>query len=161
MSFLETLADKFFHAFYQKDWPGENESTLDKLFIAEVYEAQDCVAQKRMGVGESVVGYKVGCTSAAIRSQFGLKEAICGRLFHPHVQEEGVRLDWTPLLWAACQGHKEVVELLIAKGADVNAKMMDGKTPLDYAVHFIYTKTADLLRKHGGKTGEELKAEGK
>jgi len=114
-----------------------------------------------MGVGESVVGYKVGCTSAAIRSQFGLKEAICGRLFHPHVQEEGVRLDWTPLLWAACQGHKEVVELLIAKGADVNAKMMDGKTPLDYAVHFIYTETADLLRKHGGKTGEELKAEGK
>ena len=51
--------------------------------------------------------------------------------------------------------------MLIAKGADVNAKMMDGKTPLDYAVHFIYTKTADLLRKHGGKTGEELKAEGK
>ena len=25
----------------------------------------------------------------------------------------------------------------------------------------IYTETADLLRKHGGKTGEELKAEGK
>jgi len=24
-----------------------------------------------------------------------------------------------------------------------------------------YAKTADLLRKHGGKTGEELKAEGK
>jgi len=24
-----------------------------------------------------------------------------------------------------------------------------------------HTKTADLLRKHGGKTGEELKAEGK
>lgn len=38
MSFLETLADKFFHAFYQKDWPGENESTLDKLFIAEALE---------------------------------------------------------------------------------------------------------------------------
>ena len=72
MSFLETLADKFFHAFYQKDWPGENESTLDKLSIAEAYEVQDCVAQKRMDVGESVVGYKVGCTSAAIRSQFGL-----------------------------------------------------------------------------------------
>jgi len=25
----------------------------------------------------------------------------------------------------------------------------------------IYTETADLLRKHGAKTGEELKAEGK
>jgi len=31
------------------------------------------------------------------------------------------------------------------------------KTPLDWASG----KMADLLRKHGGKTGEELEAEGK
>ena len=48
MNSLEILADKFFHAFYQKDWPGENEPTLDKLSISEAYEVQDCVAQKRM-----------------------------------------------------------------------------------------------------------------
>ena len=54
-------------------------------------------------------------------------------------------------------GHKETVELLIAKGADVNAKNVDGRTPLDWTGG----ETADLLRKHGGKTGEELKAEGK
>ena len=29
---------------------------------------------------------------------------------------------WTPLWYAADEGHKEIVELLIAKGADVNAK---------------------------------------
>jgi hypothetical protein len=29
------------------------------------------------------------------------------------------------------------------------------------AIHLKRTETADLLRKHGGKTGEELKAEGK
>jgi hypothetical protein len=29
------------------------------------------------------------------------------------------------------------------------------------AINSKNTKTADLLRKHGGKTGEELKAEGK
>jgi hypothetical protein len=34
---------------------------------------------------------------------------------------------------------------------------VNGKTPLDLANNEI----ADLLRKHGGKTGEELKAEGK
>ena len=39
----------------------------------------------------------------------------------------------------------------------MNAKDDDGKTPLDSADGEI----ADLLRKHGGKTGEELKAEGK
>jgi hypothetical protein len=62
---------------------------------------------------------------------------------------------------AAYHGHKEIVELLIAKGADVNAKDDDGKTPLNWAIDFKKTETADLLRKHGGKTGEELKAEGK
>jgi len=58
-------------------------------------------------------------------------------------------------------GTKEVAELLIAKGADVNAKDEDGETPLYYAIARQNPKTADLLRKHGGKTGEELKAEGK
>ena len=66
--------------------------------------------------------------------------------------------DTTPLHYAAWEGHTEVVELLIAKGADVNAKRVDDETPLDWA---MTTETADLLRKHGGKTGEELKAEGK
>ena len=58
-------------------------------------------------------------------------------------------------------GNKEVAELLIAKGADVNAKVAYGETPLDKAIERDHPETADLLRKHGGKTGEELKAEGK
>ena len=65
--------------------------------------------------------------------------------------------DATPLHGAAFNGHAEIVELLIDAGADVNAQLNDGKTPLDVASG----KTATLLRKHGGKTGEELKAEGK
>jgi len=50
--------------------------------------------------------------------------------------------------------------LLISKGADVNANT-DNKTPLDSAYINKDTELFDLLRKHGGKTGEELKAEGK
>jgi hypothetical protein len=37
--------------------------------------------------------------------------------------------------------------------------MDDGRTPLDVAIKIKRTETADLPRKHGGKTGEELKAE--
>ena len=66
----------------------------------------------------------------------------------------------TPLYYAVEDGHKKMVELLIARGANVNAKS-NGDTPLDLAIVWKKPKTADLLRKHGGKTGEELKAEGK
>ena len=81
----------------------------------------------------------------------------------------------TPLHLAALMGHKEIAELLIAKGADVNAKFEKTGdevgltsieiflvlTPLDWAIEDNHTEIADLLRKHGAKTGEELKAEGK
>ena len=77
----------------------------------------------------------------------------------------------TPLHFAAAGDQKEIVELLLASGADVNAKdeprtikngkRVQGSTPLDTANDASHPETADLLRKHGGKTGEELKAEGK
>ncbi|MEE2948033.1 MAG: ankyrin repeat domain-containing protein [Verrucomicrobiota bacterium] len=57
------------------------------------------------------------------------------------------------LFIAAHEGHRKVAELLIGEGADVNETNSSGETPLDWAKG----ETADLLRKHGGKTGEELK----
>jgi ankyrin repeat protein len=68
---------------------------------------------------------------------------------------------WIPLLYATAEGQEEVVDLLIAAGTDVNTKDGDGDTSLDWAIMRNHTETAALLRKHGGKTGAELKAEGK
>ena len=60
---------------------------------------------------------------------------------------------WTPL-HAAVMGGKETVELLIDNGANVNAKVESGSykgmTPLDLASK---AEIADLIRKHGGKSG--------
>jgi len=64
----------------------------------------------------------------------------------------------TSLHFASEKSHKEIAKLLIKKGVDVNAKRNDSATPLDEADD---EETIALLRKHGGKTGEELKAEGK
>jgi ankyrin repeat protein len=58
---------------------------------------------------------------------------------------------WTPLHSAAEEGHKDLVELLITKGANVNAKDEDGVTPLQYAKIEGHTGIVELLRKHGAK----------
>ena len=74
-----------------------------------------------------------------------------------------------PITDAAYNGNIEAVKQHLAAGTDVNAKILSsvfkGDTPLDWAetppLDWAKTETAALLRKHGGKTGEELKAEGK
>ena len=68
----------------------------------------------------------------------------------------------TPLHVAVMQQELyEVVELLIKKGVNINARNNGKVTPLGMAIMFNRKETATLLRKHGGKTGKELKAEGK
>ena len=61
---------------------------------------------------------------------------------------------------------EEILKRLISKGANVNAPITSGEhkgfTPLDLATYGTKKQaklkgTANLLRKHGGKTGEELK----
>jgi len=41
------------------------------------------------------------------------------------------------------------------------AGLVASRESLDWAIQRDQTEIADLLRKHGGKTGAELKAEGK
>ena len=65
---------------------------------------------------------------------------------------------YTPLHDPVDEGHKKIVELLIAKGAGVNAKDdSQGKTPLNIAILGKQPEPADLLVKPGAKTGEVLK----
>ena len=61
----------------------------------------------------------------------------------------------TPLHDAAEYSHLEIAEMLINRAPDMNALDINGDTPLDLA----NGETADLIRRHGGKTGKELKAE--
>ncbi|MDE2643842.1 MAG: ankyrin repeat domain-containing protein [Verrucomicrobiota bacterium] len=68
--------------------------------------------------------------------------------------------EWTPLHLAVKERRTETVKLLISKNADVNV-IAQGETPLDMVRSAGLVKETEaiskLLRKHGGKTGAELK----
>ena len=57
---------------------------------------------------------------------------------------------WTPLHYAVVSGQKDVAELLLAHGAEVNAEDNDGFTPLHVATANGHKEMAELLRQHGG-----------
>ena len=127
MTFVEMFAGRFFDAFYERRWGGAREPHVSILSMEDSYRVQDAVAQMRIDKGERVAGYKVGCTSTAIRSQFGLQEPIHGRVFRPHVYEEGAELYWND--YANCAIEPEMV-LTIGKdlrGESLSeAELIDG-----------------------------------
>lgn len=62
----------------------------------------------------------------------------------------------TPLHHAARHGDVEVIKVLLAHGADPNAKTPVGATPLHVARAFGEEKAAKVLVEAGAKTGSEL-----
>lgn len=91
---IEEFADIFLNIFYSGSWNNSIQHPVSDLSIQESYAVQDKVTEKKIAKGESVIGYKVGCTSSAIQSQFGLDEPIFGRLFWPHIFKDGEELNW-------------------------------------------------------------------
>ena len=59
----------------------------------------------------------------------------------------------TPLSWAALEGRSEIVEILIAAGADVNGVNRDGATPLHAAAFMGQLELAKLLLENGADVG--------
>jgi ankyrin repeat protein len=51
---------------------------------------------------------------------------------------------------AAAKGERGIVELLVAKGANVNSKNNYGDTPLHLAEKAGINDIVELLRQHGG-----------
>lgn len=62
------------------------------LSVAEAYELQAAVAAQRCRRGEQIIGYKVGCTAAKVRSQLGIDHCIMGRLYDSERHSSGATL---------------------------------------------------------------------
>ena len=163
---LKPSSEYFLLGFPQK-------KSVQSSFFSAARKGDIEAVKKHLSDGADINAKQVGIGWSALHTATsqGNKE-VAGLLI-----AEGAKMDsktrqgWTALFMATLGSHKEIVELLISNGADVNAKNDKGWTPLDLVetvseedspeVQAADKEIADLLREHGGKTGEELKAEGK
>ena len=123
---IERLAESFTKAFYDKHWPSEPALSVNSLSLAEAYAVQDRVEALRMERGEELAGYKVGCTSNAIRRQFGLDEPISARLFHPHIYSAGATFCRQDFIKCAIEP-----EMVISVGVDLQGVGLSDDELLD------------------------------
>jgi ankyrin repeat protein len=61
-----------------------------------------------------------------------------------------------PLLsYAALHGHTQIMKLLLERGADVDRRDLNRRTPLSWAAEYCQFKAAKLLIDHGAKINAE------
>ncbi len=82
MDVIENIAKSFYQYFKDGEVRFELED-ISELSMEQAYQCQEAFLKLREKDGDQPYGYKVGCTSAAIREQFGFDEPIYGRLMTP------------------------------------------------------------------------------
>ncbi len=88
---LQELAQRML-ADYDARTQSERFGELIDLTTVQAYALQEETARLREERGETVIGYKIGCTSKTIQVQLGVKEPIFGRLFDTGCHPAGARL---------------------------------------------------------------------
>lgn len=93
---------------YDARKPGLCTSEPLHITIAESYELQSAIAFQRELRGETIIGYKVGCTSRQIQAQLGVNEPIFGRLFAQESHPSGSSLSAAAFANLAVEGELAV-----------------------------------------------------
>jgi 2-keto-4-pentenoate hydratase len=110
---LKRFVEQVSSCFRTHRGPTQSED-FPSVTLSQAYEVQDEFLATRVRQGAKVVGWKVGCTSAAIRHQFGLSQAISGKLTEPEIFRSGDRLPSSSFVDCAVEP-----ELVFRLGADL------------------------------------------
>ena len=70
---IDSLAREMTGIFRDHRLDRTGEADIHALSLDQAYEVQKAFLAARIKEGERPVGYKIGCTSPAIRAQFGLE----------------------------------------------------------------------------------------
>ena len=93
---------------YDQGRPGTLFAGGIELSVDQAYALQSAVVDLRCKRGEKVIGYKVGCTSPAIRFQLGIDHCIMGRLFDTEQYASGKSVPGKAYAGLACEGELAV-----------------------------------------------------
>lgn len=89
---LQELAERQWRD-YRAHTPGTYFAAAEPLLLEEAYNLQDAVARLRIAAGDSVIGYKVGCTGPGTTALFGMAGPIRGCLFRSELRRAGATID--------------------------------------------------------------------
>ena len=78
------------------------------MSVAAAYHLQDAVTRLRIEAGESVIGYKVGCTGPGTKAQFGMNGPIRGTLFQDEARQNNAVINPNEFCQLAIEGEMAV-----------------------------------------------------
>ncbi len=155
---------EYFHARQtRRRWDGALPPGVDRLSLDDAYAVQDAVVARRVEAGAVVAGWKVGCTSRAIRKKFGLTEPVAAHLFRHEIVPNGDTLSLAQFPNLAIEAE---FALRIARdiGADAVAPhtWIDGVAPVIELHNFTFAWTppsaAELVASNALQAGIVLGA---
>ena len=120
-SVVELYVREMVHRFRKQEGPCTAPDIAD-LSLAQAYSVQNGFVADRIRTQGKIVGWKVGCTSAAIRSQFGLSQPISGRLFEKEISRDGADLPLSGYVDGAMEA-----ELYFRLGRDLEGEVSDAQ----------------------------------
>lgn len=87
---------------------------------------------------------------AAMKGHFTTIRTLLQTQLRDHINDTDSSC-YTPLHYAAQEGHESVVELLISSGAKINVQAYGGETPLNFCITQRHQKVFDTLMKYHPK----------
>jgi len=119
------------------------------MTVAAAYHLQDAVTRLRVKAGESVIGYKVGCTGPGTKAQFGMNGPIRGTLFDGEARRNNAVINSNKFCQLAIEG-----EMAVKVGED---GQIEAAFPVIELHNFIFRakqKTlAELIANNGINAG--------
>jgi 2-keto-4-pentenoate hydratase len=130
---------------YDARTPGRRAGEPLNLGISEAYAVQSEIARLRERRGETIIGYKVGCTSRLIQAQLGVSEPIFGRLFAEECHPSGKRLSAARFANLAVEGELAVRLRAELSGPSVTEEDCRAAIAMTFAVielhHYVLPTT--------------------